>query len=199
MFAWPASEFDVAQDLPLSWCAFLRLATGICMAGASKKTAKRISKRGGEKAEKKSRPPVDTSVLDPLIGYHVRRAMATLIRSYNRNVMGGEIRPGLASLLRLVATNRGASQVDLSRAMQVDKATLVALIDTAEDNEWLRREKSKVDRRRHEVILTDKGQALVDELARQTAANEDKFRARFTKEELANLFDYLRRIYTTSQ
>ena len=161
-----------------------------------KKAAK--NRRGVAKKAAKHRPPVDTSVLEPLIGYHLRRAMATLIRSYNRNVMDGEIRPGLASLLRLVSTNPGASQVDLSRAMQVDKATLVALIDTAEDNGWLRRERSKVDRRRHEVSVTARGKKLVNELARQTEINEEKFRARFTEQELADLIDYLRRIYVKS-
>jgi DNA-binding MarR family transcriptional regulator len=166
------------------------------MVGGAKSNKKTTTKRGKAKARRKERVRVDTTTLNPLIGYHLRRAMATLIRNYNQSVMGGEIRPGLASLLRLVATNRGASQVDLSRAMQVDKATLVALIDTAEDNGWLRRRKSKVDRRRHEVILTGKGRELVDELVRQIDASEEKFRELFTDKELANLFDYLRRIYT---
>jgi len=144
----------------------------------------------------KARPVVDTAVLDPLIGYHLRRAMAAVIRSYNQNVLGGAIRPGLASLMRLVATNHGASQVDLSRALQVDKASLVALIDTAEENGWLRRQRSKVDRRRHEVTVTAKGKKVVAELAEQTLQNEKQFYERFTEKELANLLEYLQRIYT---
>ena len=159
-----------------------------------KKSAK---KRKAGTSRKPPPPAIDMSALSPLIGYHLRRAMATLIRSYNRNVHGGRIRPGLASLVELVATNHGASQVDLSRALQVDKATLVALIDTAEQNGWLRRQRSTVDRRRHEVIVTPKGEKVAAELNAETRRNERKFQKLFTEEELASLIEYLQRIYTT--
>lgn len=138
------------------------------------------------------------SAMKPLIGFHLRRAMATIIRSYNKNVLGGTIRPGLASLLRLVVDNHGASQVDLSRALQIDKATLVSLIDTAEEKGWLIRQRSTVDRRRHEVIPTSEGEKVAAELARQTMKNEKKFHARFTETELAQLIEYLERIYLKS-
>jgi DNA-binding MarR family transcriptional regulator len=161
-------------------------------------TKKKVTKKRKRVTSKKPEPPaIDMSALDPLIGFHLRRAMATLIRSYNRNVHGGKVRPGLASLVELVATNHGASQIDLSRALQVDKATLVALIDTAERNGWLRRQRSTVDRRRHEVIVTPKGEKVAADLNSETRKNERKFQKLFTEEELANLIEYLQRIYST--
>ena len=57
--------------------------------------------------------------------------MAELRRNY-QHASGGKVRPALSSLLQLVASNHAASQVKLSRALHIDKATLVALIDTAE-------------------------------------------------------------------
>lgn len=158
-----------------------------------KKSAVAARKRKG--TAKKTRTDLNTSEMEVLLGYHLRRAMSTLIRSYNRNVFEGKIRPGLASLLRLVVANHGASQVDLARALQVDKATLVSLIDSAEEKGWLRRQRSNVDRRRHEVIPTPKGEGVAAELARQTMANEKKFRRRFSEEEFADLIEYLERIY----
>jgi len=156
-----------------------------------KKTRKQVSKG---KASRKPRE-LDMSAMKPLLGFHLRRAMAALIRSYNKNVLGGQIRPGLASLLRLVVANHGASQVELSRALQVDKASLVSLIDTAEAKGWLIRQRSTVDRRRHEVIPTPEGERVAAELARQTMQNEKKFHVRFTDRELAQLIEYLERIY----
>lgn len=161
-------------------------------------TKKKPTRKRKSTAAKKPVPAaIDMSALSPLIGYHLRRAMATLIRSYNKNVHGGKIRPGLASLVELVATNHGASQVDLSRALQVDKATLVALIDTAEHNGWLRRQRSTIDRRRHEVIVTPKGEKVAADLNSETRKNERQYQKLFTEQELANLIEYLQRIYTT--
>jgi DNA-binding MarR family transcriptional regulator len=80
--------------------------------------------------------------------------------------------------------------------LQIDKATLVSLIDTAEDKGWLIRQRSTVDRRKHEVIPTAEGEKVAAELARQTMKNEKKFHARFTDEELARLIEYLERIYS---
>lgn len=157
-----------------------------------KKTAK---KGRGYGVSRNPPPEMDMSAMKPMIGFHLRRAMATMIRSYNRNVFDGTIRPGLASLLRLVVDNHGASQVDLSRALQIDKATLVSLIDTAEENGWLVRQRSTVDRRRHEVVPTPEGERVAAELARQLMKNEKIFHSRFTDEELAQLIEYLERIY----
>jgi len=144
---------------------------------------------------KHKQPPLNTDVLESLIGFHVRRAMAELRRSYYRHAGDGKIRPGLASLLRLVASNHGASQVQLSKALHIDKATLVALIDSAESAGWLKRQRSNIDRRYHEVIITPAGEKVVAQLAVQTIRNEKKFRSRFTEQELTMLIEYLQRIY----
>ena len=93
----------------------------------SKKTGKKIVKKPAGK-----RRPVDTQPLDGLLGFHIRLAMVELRRSFLRHVADGSVRPGLASLLQLVAANPGASQIELSRAMHTDKASLVSLLDQAE-------------------------------------------------------------------
>ena len=55
--------------------------------------------------------------------------MTELRRSYLKNVAHGDVRPGSASLMQLIAVNHTASQAELAKALQIDKATLVALID----------------------------------------------------------------------
>lgn len=142
-----------------------------------------------------TRPAVKTDVLTNLLGFRMRLAMTELRRSYLQNVADGEVRPGFASLMQLIAANRSASQAELAHALHIDKATLVALIDKAESAGWLSRQRAQEDRRRHELVLTSKGEEKVRKLARQTNQFEKRFRARFTEQELEKLMEYLERIY----
>lgn len=128
--------------------------------GAAKKS--KTGKVATTTATKKRRRPLDTQPVDGLLGYHIRLAMMELRRNFFQHVGEGNVRPGIASLLQLVAANPGASQVELSRAMHVDKASLVALLDKAEGAGWLLRVRSKTDRRRHELRLTSAGQGAAD-------------------------------------
>ena len=133
--------------------------------------------------------------IDDLLGFHLRLAMMELRRSFLIHVGGGDIRAGLATLLQLIAGNPGASQTDVSRAMHVDKASLVSLLDEAESAGWLKRVRSKEDRRRHELRLTALGKATAMELRNQTLGHEKKYKEQFTREELGQLVEFLKRIY----
>lgn len=164
----------------------------------AQKLASAASKKTGKKKVKKTvhkRRPIDTQPLDGLLGFHIRLAMVELRRSFLRHVADGGVRPGLASLLQLVAANPGASQIELSRAMHTDKASLVSLLDQAEAEGWLKRVRSKVDRRRHELALTPEGTTTAAMLRKQTSRHEKKYIDRFTPEEREQLVEYLQRIY----
>ena len=160
------------------------------------KKKKTVPTRARRRGERGARPAVNADVLTALLGFRVRLAMTELRRSYLRNVADGGVRPGLASLLQLIAVNRSASQAELADALHLDKATLVALIDKAESAGWLSRQRAQEDRRRHELVLTVKGVEKVKNLARQTDQFDKEFRARFTAKELAQLMEYLERIYS---
>jgi DNA-binding MarR family transcriptional regulator len=151
--------------------------------------------RKGTLSAKQDQPELNTEFVHKLIGFHLRRAMMEL-RSNFQQASDGKIRPALAGLMQLVASNHGASQVELSRVLHINKATLVALIDSAESAGWLKRERSSTDRRRHEVVMTPAGKKVVAKLAAQTMRSEEKFRRRFTDKELATLIEYLQRIYS---
>lgn len=163
------------------------------MAVAHKRTP--VTRGKTSKKTVRSRRPVDTQPLDGLLGFHIRLAMMELRRSFFRHVADGGIRPGLASLLQLVAANPGASQVELSRVMHIDKASLVSLLDKAESSGWLNRVRSKEDRRRHELKLTPKGEAMATSLRKQTTRHEKKYLDRFSPDELKQIVEYLQRIY----
>jgi DNA-binding MarR family transcriptional regulator len=164
---------------------------------ASKDAKKSTPGKAAKKkvAKSRRRPPINTQSVDGLLGYHIRLATMELRRNFFQHVGEGDLRPGIASLLQLVAANPGASQVELSRAMHVDKASLVALLDKAEGAGWLVRARSKADRRRHELRLTPSGQIAAEKVRMQMLRFEKKYIDRFTPKEVELLVDYLRRIY----
>jgi DNA-binding MarR family transcriptional regulator len=139
--------------------------------------------------------PLDMQPLDCLIGFHIRLAMMELRRSFFRNVGDEDVHPGLASLLQLVAVNPGASQVELSRSMHINKGSLVSLLDQAETAGWLKRMRSSEDRRRHELVLTPAGKATAAKLRKQMMRIEKEYVGRFSPDELGQLVEYLQRIY----
>lgn len=130
-----------------------------------------------------------------LIGFNIRRAQLALRRSYFKSVADGNVRPGQASLIQLIGANPGASQVELAKALGVDKATIVSLIDRSEKAGWVVRKPGRQDRRRHELHLTGEGEKKRRQLQRQMHDHEAAFRDRFNERELKQLLEYLQRIF----
>jgi DNA-binding MarR family transcriptional regulator len=154
---------------------------------------KSATKKATRKARR--RPSINSEPLDGLLGYHLRLAMMELRRGFLLHVADGSVHPGLASLLQLVAANPGASQVEVSRVMHIDKASLVSLLDKAEAAGWLKRVRSKEDRRRHELALLPAGEQMAATLRKQALRHEKKYVDRFTPDELEQMVGYLQRIY----
>ena len=153
-----------------------------------------------EKGKKRRRQtlgsqPIAVGILPNLIGYNVRRAQIALWRDFSRTVGQGEIRPALFSLLILVEANPGIAQFELAHALDLDKATVVGLLHRLQRRQWLTRRRSLEDRRRHGVFLTPRGQEALDRLREEMIEHEKRFTRLFTRDELTQLFAYLRRIH----
>jgi len=140
-------------------------------------------------------PPVAVGILPNLIGYNVRRAQIALWRDFSRTVGRGEIRPAVFSLLILVEANPGIAQFELADALDLDKAAIVALLHRLQRRQWLTRRRSTEDRRRHGIFLLPRGQEAVERLRDEMIEHEKRFTRLFTREELTQLFAYLRRIH----
>jgi hypothetical protein len=122
--------------------------------------------------------PVNVGILPNLLGYNIRRARIALWRDFSRTVGEGAIRPSMFSLLMLVESNPGISQIEL--ANQLD---------------WVVRKRSSTDRRRQGIFPTAAGRRKLTRLKQQMLEHEARFTRLFTAEELAQLIAYLRRIH----
>ena len=151
-----------------------------------------IGKAGKKKSSNKAGFPadVDMGVIGEAIGYHIRLANVSVYKKFQELI---EMTPRQYSILALIAHNEGLPQVALARALNMDKATTMAIIDKLDQAGLVERKTSIVDRRYQAMFLTRKGKKMQAEAERKIQAHEDNLRNKFTEEELENFIDYLSR------
>lgn len=104
-------------------------------------------------------------------------------------------------LLLLDQCQEDFTQQILGDRLQIDKTSMVRVIDMLEAREYIRREAKADDRRCHRIILTDKGKDIVPEIKRASeelnaemlAGLESEKAAEF-REMLALIFNNLRKM-----
>lgn len=133
--------------------------------------------------------------LGDFLGFRLRRLQNQLSRDFAAATQGYNLRSGLFSSLAVIAANPGISQNDLSHEVGLDKSVTVQIIDELEKRGFARRERSKVDRRRHELLCTPEGEAYLDELFAILATTEAKALAQVSDRELETLKRILDKIY----
>ncbi|MDR3579227.1 MAG: MarR family transcriptional regulator [Oryzomonas sp.] len=90
-------------------------------------------------------------------------------------------------LLAFLWETDGLSQIELARKTDIDRATMVGIIDRLEKAEILRRTSSAEDRRAHLVWLTEKGRRLEQDLCRTAHKAQDRIKERMTPGEYKQL------------
>ena len=116
--------------------------------------------------------PLDLGMLPGLLGYQLRRAQIAAFQHFAATVGQAGVTPGWFGLMVIVANNEGLSQTRLARALGIDGSTMVAMIDRLEENGWIRRQRSEVDRRSHALYLTEAGTELLARLTPLVEAHE---------------------------
>lgn len=142
-------------------------------------------------------PALRQGFLPDLIGYQIRRAHARMRRDFNQSTADLHLgfRPGQVSAMVLIIENPGLIQIELARELDVDKATVVSLVDNLEKAGLVRRQRSSKDRRKQALLPTRAGVRMVQELRRLTEEHEAHFREKFRDGELRQFLEFLQRIY----
>jgi MarR family transcriptional regulator for hemolysin len=76
---------------------------------------------------------------------------------------------GWSAVAAVAACQRAPSQRELARQLGVDGATLVSTIDRLTASGLVERQPDPHDRRVKQVVLTERGRALADEVGREAA------------------------------
>ena len=106
-------------------------------------------------------------MLHDLVGYHLRRASAVVGNDFSRAVAGTGMRQVLFGVLSIIAANPGINQGNVGRALGIQRANMVSLVNELVERDLVLREVAPEDRRAFRIALTPKGRS---ELTRAKAA-----------------------------
>lgn len=134
--------------------------------------------------------------LPDLIGYNLRKAQVAVFQNFQSAVAPHDITPGQFGVLIMIKENEGLSQSDLGSAVGIDRSTMVAVIDRLESRGLVIRAPSPNDRRSYALKLSEDGERLMDELIPRVKEHDQSMVKGLSKQEQAQLIDFLRRIST---
>ena len=138
---------------------------------------------------------LDRGILTELIGYHVRMAQVAVFRDFVAALRDVEMTPTHFGTLVIISSNPGIKQSDLASAIQIDRSTVVPLIDKLENEGLVTRERLYNDRRTNALRITGKGQVFLDKLIPLVRAHERNFFKKLTKDEQNQIIKLLNKIY----
>lgn len=144
--------------------------------------------------KKATAPPLKLDLLPSLIGYQLRLTQLAVFSDFAAELKDYDISPGRFGVLVLIAANPGMTQSQLAYATQLDRSTMVAVIDRLEERGLVERRPSPTDRRSNALVLTAAGEKLLKQLKRRVKQHEARIAATMTPAETAKLVELLGRI-----
>jgi DNA-binding MarR family transcriptional regulator len=145
---------------------------------AKAKRANRRSEADGA-TERAPAQEIDLGPLPHLVGYMLRRAQLAVFQDFWRGYEPFDIRPAQYAVLIVIERNPGLRQSQISSALNIKRANLVALLDSLEGRGLAKREPVATDRRSYALHLTDAGAALMRQLAELNAVHEARLNGIF--------------------
>jgi DNA-binding MarR family transcriptional regulator len=107
---------------------------------------------------------IDYGPLANWLGFHLRMAQAASFQAFARQTHGLAVAPGRFATLMLIDRNPGISQTALSRANGRDKSSLTPVLDDLARRGFIRRQRTREDRRAYRLTLTPSGEKLLRQL-----------------------------------
>lgn len=133
------------------------------------------------------------------IGYNLRRAHATVFADFEAAVGEIGVTSGQFGLLTLIDAHPGITQLELSRAVGLEKSAVNPAIERLERRGFVRRSRSATDRRTLCLELTREGESALTELDAIVARHDAKVGAGLTEEERRTLLRLLRKLAASDE
>jgi MarR family transcriptional regulator, lower aerobic nicotinate degradation pathway regulator len=130
------------------------------------------------------------------IGFLLAKAYQKGFACFREPLLKYNITPPQFSVLAFLWKEDGLSQAELSEKSQIDRTTMVGLIDRLADEGLVERKPVENDRRAYSIQLTKKGRSLEGELCEIADDIIRQFTSPLTEKEkleLARLLDKIRR------
>ena len=156
--------------------------------------ARNASRKAQEPAEEIDDQGVMSEGLDGFLGYRLRRAEIAMHRDFIAALADLGLTQKQTATLWLINSNPGVAQVSVAAALDIDRATMMAIVDRNEERGLVIRKRSTDDRRRQELYLTPAGQNALRKAKARIARHEERFTSLFTAAELKFLLAALQRL-----
>lgn len=131
--------------------------------------------------------------------YLLVRSARQLHERMERALEPFNVRPRHYSVLAVLSSMGSISQQRLGEILQIDRTTMVAVIDELEKIGYVERRRDPADRRAYRVDLTPAGQTARQELRQVVDATQAKFFGRLSDHDRADLQRILRRFLCDSE
>jgi DNA-binding MarR family transcriptional regulator len=133
--------------------------------------------------------------IDDILGFHIRLAHGTAYRHFMRSFKFLGMTQKQVSVLWLVADHPGIAQAQLATRLQLDRATVMAIVNRLATRKFLVRGQSETDGRMLTLKLLPTGAKALQDAKRAIRAHEKWLKGRFTAKELKTLIGLLRKIH----
>jgi DNA-binding MarR family transcriptional regulator len=133
-------------------------------------------------------------LLPGLLGYQLRLAQRAVFDDFAASIGSTEISPGLFGILVIIEANPGLKQSELAAAAQLDRSSIVPVVDKLEARGYVARRGSAQDRRVNGLFLTADGAAALRRLKRKVLAHEHRISGTLQPEERRQLLELLARL-----
>ncbi|OGT79726.1 MAG: hypothetical protein A3H91_16630 [Gammaproteobacteria bacterium RIFCSPLOWO2_02_FULL_61_13] len=143
--------------------------------------------------------PIDFGMLPDLAGYRIRLAQIAIFRDFVASMQASCVTPTQFGALVLMEANPGIRQLDLARALQLDRSSVVPLLERLEKRGLVARERLRQDRRSNALHLTAKGLRLLQEVKPRVLDHERRLSASLSTEDRAALARSLALIFPERQ
>lgn len=141
-------------------------------------------------------PPAPKKVPRVGVSFLLSQVGAHAANSFEERLVAMELKPHHAGILRMLGSNPGLSQQELSDVFGIFPSRLVALLDQLEARRFIERRPNASDRRGHRVHLTTAGRRALTRIGKLTVELEADLCAALTDPEKAELISLLTRIVT---
>lgn len=138
---------------------------------------------------------LDFGMLPGLVGYQLRMAQIAMFRDFSTGLGEFDVTPGLFGVLVIIEANPDLKQAELARATQLDRSTVVSVIDNLERRGLVERRSALNDRRSNALRLTAEGVALLRKLKRQVNVHEKRLVENFSDEERETFRGLLQKVF----
>ncbi|WP_167954823.1 MarR family winged helix-turn-helix transcriptional regulator [Anaerosporobacter faecicola] len=133
--------------------------------------------------------------LEDSLGYLINQNAKLLKRQLTEKLTPYQVTPSHWSVLKVLSEEGPLTQVEIASRLGSDKATCGSVIDRLERNGFVERISTPGDRRSYHIQVTDLAQNSIEAMTAAAKSCNEQATAGFTKSELQQLNQYLRRIF----